>query len=318
MAESEHSLSDCSHSYKFCEKPLKYHVCVKCFSVFHQSCIIRKKNTNIFVSEDKVICCKNECETEENTTLSDNSTLEQTVRDLVEKSQWKCNYITKLKEEKTVLVNEALEMKSKLNEQEENKPEFDETPSLKIIQSVEQATQTRTVKKQNQLGNMEYRRCERKNGNRRVRQHKTINSFEVEIINDDHIHPNEKSTRKVVLQNTPETEPGEISQNSFGHQTLESVVEDNGVAVNQLTNEIGVNNIGHQTPESAVAEDEVVVNQITNGIGLNIIDDTMQTDSLKKIVILGALYKLLYGTEKTYWRKQVFSGRNNQTQNGIV
>ncbi|KAG5865750.1 hypothetical protein JTB14_010831 [Gonioctena quinquepunctata] len=78
---------------------------------------MRKKNTVTFVGENKVICCKTECETEENTTLSDNSTLEQTVRDLVEESQWKCNYITKLKGEKNMLVNEALEMESKLNEQ---------------------------------------------------------------------------------------------------------------------------------------------------------------------------------------------------------
>ncbi|KAG5883075.1 hypothetical protein JTB14_031186 [Gonioctena quinquepunctata] len=125
---------------------------------------------------------------------------------------------------------------------------------------------------------MEYRRCKRKNG--RVRQHKTTNSFEVEIINNDHVQPNEKSTRKVALQSTPETEPGEISQNSFGLQTLESAVEDN---VNQLTYEIGVNIIGHQTLESVVAEDEVVVDQISNGIGVNIIEDKMQADSLKKL-----------------------------------
>ncbi|KAG5871244.1 hypothetical protein JTB14_007124 [Gonioctena quinquepunctata] len=75
---------------------------------------MRKKNTITFVGENKVICCKTECETEENTTLSDNSTLEQTIRDLAEESQWKCNYITKLKEEKNMVVNE---MESKLNEQ---------------------------------------------------------------------------------------------------------------------------------------------------------------------------------------------------------
>ncbi|KAG5887568.1 hypothetical protein JTB14_009976 [Gonioctena quinquepunctata] len=146
------------------------------------------------------------------------------------------------------------------SEQEENKPEFNETPSRKIIQSVEQGTQTRTATKQNQKYNIEYKRCERKNGKRRVRQHKTINSFEVGVINDDHIQPKEKSSRKVAPQTTLETELEEISQNSFGHRTLESALKEkeNEVVRSQTNNGIGVNIIGHQTLESAVAEEEVM------------------------------------------------------------
>ncbi|KAG5893402.1 hypothetical protein JTB14_038063 [Gonioctena quinquepunctata] len=124
--------------------------------------------------------------------------------------------------------------------------------------SVEQGTQTRTANKQNQKYNIEYKRCKRKNGKRRVRQHKAINSFEVEVINDDHIQPEEKSSRKVAPQTTLETELEEISQNSCGHRTLESALKENEVVRSQTNNGIGVNNIGHQTLESAVAEEEVM------------------------------------------------------------
>ncbi|KAG5870527.1 hypothetical protein JTB14_021694 [Gonioctena quinquepunctata] len=78
-----------------------------------------QKNTITFISGNKVICCGTESENEENTNQPD-SILEQTIRDLVEENNWKCNYISKMKEENSVLESEALEMESKLNEHVSN------------------------------------------------------------------------------------------------------------------------------------------------------------------------------------------------------
>ncbi|KAG5892239.1 hypothetical protein JTB14_014610 [Gonioctena quinquepunctata] len=107
---------------------------------------MRKKNTITFISGNKVICCGTESENEENTNQPD-SVLEQTIRDLVEENHWKCNYISKMKEENSVLESEALEMESKLNEQVEVQRQQIEKLQQQITYQIQKLAETQTDKK---------------------------------------------------------------------------------------------------------------------------------------------------------------------------
>ncbi|CAG9825761.1 unnamed protein product [Phaedon cochleariae] len=84
----------------------------------------------------------------------------------------------------------------RITKNEENKIKVTETPTLKIIQSIEKGTQTRNDK----LYKVKDIRCKRKR--RKIRQSRKINSFEVEILNDDNIQPNEKTQLPTLSQET--------------------------------------------------------------------------------------------------------------------
>ncbi|KAG5899166.1 hypothetical protein JTB14_029001 [Gonioctena quinquepunctata] len=181
-----------------------------------------------------------------------------------------------MKEENSVLESEALDMESKLNEhvevqrqqiekleqqityhnknrlgdrqqepinlnlyidktlEQENKIEVTKIPTPTIIQSIEQGTQTRNGR----LYKVEDIRCKRKRGKKR--QSMKINSFEVEILNDDNIQPSGENARKLAPE-TPETDSTETSPKSIENKTSQNTILDDEEVVNLTTDETGSN-----------------------------------------------------------------------------
>ncbi|KAG5888328.1 hypothetical protein JTB14_014559 [Gonioctena quinquepunctata] len=163
-----------------------------------------------------------------------------------------------MKEENSVLESEALDMESKLNEQvevqrqqiekleqqityhiqkqaeQENKIEVTKIPTPTVIQSIEQGTQTRNGR----LYKVEDIRCKRKRGKKR--QSMKINSFEVEILNDDNIQPSGENARKLAPE-TPETDSTETSPKSIENKTSQNTILDDVEVVNLTTDETGSN-----------------------------------------------------------------------------
>ncbi|CAG9817124.1 unnamed protein product [Phaedon cochleariae] len=99
-------------TYKCCKsKPFIHYVCIQCHSIFHKSCLLANKKKITMVEGNQIICCKREPNDQDEQT----SILEKTINDLSEDSEMKNNYIEKLKKEKNIYIQQAIDMELEIN-----------------------------------------------------------------------------------------------------------------------------------------------------------------------------------------------------------
>lgn len=101
-------------SYKCCHTKFVHYVCVKCYGIYHKSCLPKFRNKVQLTEENKLICCedlntKNDYDEEK-------ENLEKTVSELVEDGEIKNSYIEKLKTDNNVFLQEALKREDEMNE----------------------------------------------------------------------------------------------------------------------------------------------------------------------------------------------------------
>ncbi|KAG5865456.1 hypothetical protein JTB14_034316 [Gonioctena quinquepunctata] len=199
---------------------------------------MRKKNTITFISGNIVICCGTESENEENTNQPD-SVLEQTIRDLVEENHWKCNYISKMKEENSVLESEALEMESKLNEQVEVQRQqiekLEQQTTYHIQKLAGKYLETKTIETQTDKKHLEIKTIETQTDKKHLTKESLPDAEQEKKENTPAKKENltsnpSESPRKLHIQGDRQREP--INLNLYNDKTLEQ--EENKIEVTEI------------------------------------------------------------------------------------
>lgn len=100
------------HKYKCCNKSFIHYVCTRCHEVTHKYCASKYKKTIRFISENKIICCGNDHDSDND---SINENLEKTIRELEEDRDVRDRHIQKIKKEAELLIGEATVREEELN-----------------------------------------------------------------------------------------------------------------------------------------------------------------------------------------------------------
>nr|XP_023020235.1 uncharacterized protein LOC111508846 [Leptinotarsa decemlineata] len=91
--------------------PLSYYICVKCFKVFHKSCVQSNKQKFKFIMNFQIICCN----IEDNNPENEKSLLEQTICELEESNEMKDAHIEKILKKNELFLKEVTQREQELN-----------------------------------------------------------------------------------------------------------------------------------------------------------------------------------------------------------
>lgn len=106
-----------SHSscvnYKCCKtKQFLHYICIKCYNVYHKSCIPKYRTTIRHLKQNRIICCQDESLSEYD---EERSILEKTINELTEEGGIKNKYIEQLKKENKVFLEEVTQREEECN-----------------------------------------------------------------------------------------------------------------------------------------------------------------------------------------------------------